>query len=333
MVNSRGSNEHLFLDSNRGSNTNSFIANVNIVAKDIDVVRGIGQNIGELDDKVSSVLAAAVEAAVSADKATNAALDAQETANNAIETITTVSSNAVNSIDTSTETFTEQGAQLVARAEEAARRAEKAADTADISQGVINLDGTWQITTPLVSGDFLRLPVSYLPSTNALRLSVNGLGCYKKDSSGRNIFQYEEVGDIGVLSRYVKILFDVPIDTVFNAFVITTENKDDVIAKCIFDMSVTPPVIVAQKNISAIEKIEDGEIQLFFESPVDSSNYIVTGEIANTETRYILGSVSLSSYAKTLSSFKDFAAYATATTAGAIASVERVSLIVTKCRL
>ena len=77
------SDTHLFLNTNNGNNTNSFIANVNLVAKDIDAVRTVSVGIVELEDKVVNAINAAEEAVVSAEEAANSALKAEREADRA----------------------------------------------------------------------------------------------------------------------------------------------------------------------------------------------------------------------------------------------------------
>ena len=60
-------NRHIFLDSNRGDNVNSFIANVNLIANDFDAVKEIGRGIAGLDEKVEKAFNSAVEAAKAAE--------------------------------------------------------------------------------------------------------------------------------------------------------------------------------------------------------------------------------------------------------------------------
>ena len=120
-------NRHIFLDSNRGDNVNSFIANVNLIANDFDAVREIGKGIAGLDEKVEKAFNSANEAAKSAELAANAVVEAQNTAYNAINDIKTASSASLTSIREATATFTLQGEQLVSRAKVEADRAENIA--------------------------------------------------------------------------------------------------------------------------------------------------------------------------------------------------------------
>lgn len=77
------SDTHLFLNTNNGNNTNSFVANVNLVAKDIDAVRVVSVGIVGLEDKVVKAINAAEEAVVSAEEAADSALKAEREADRA----------------------------------------------------------------------------------------------------------------------------------------------------------------------------------------------------------------------------------------------------------
>ena len=71
------SDTHTFLNTRNGDNTNSFIANVNMVAKDIDAVRTVSKGMVGLEDKVEKAVSAAEEAVVSAEEAADSALRAE----------------------------------------------------------------------------------------------------------------------------------------------------------------------------------------------------------------------------------------------------------------
>ena len=129
MSNLLDENEHIFLDASRGDNTNSFIANVNKIAKDFNAVLEIGKGVQGLDDKVEKAYNSAVEAAKSADIAAKAVVEAQNIAYNAISDIQSASDESLTSIREATTSFTLQGEQLVARAKVEADRAENIASS------------------------------------------------------------------------------------------------------------------------------------------------------------------------------------------------------------
>ena len=120
-------NRHIFLDSNRGDNVNSFIANVNLIADDFDAVKEIGKGIAGLDEKVEKASNSAVEAAKSAELAANAVVEAQNIAYTSINDIRNATDTSIASIREVTVTFTLKGEQLVARAKVEADRAENIA--------------------------------------------------------------------------------------------------------------------------------------------------------------------------------------------------------------
>ena len=131
-------NRHIFLDSNRGDNVNSFIANVNLIANDFDAVREIGKGIAGLDEKVEKAFNSAVEAAKSAELAANAVVEAQNIAYTSINGIRNATDTSITSIREATVTITLKGEQLVARAKVEADRAENIANSL---QGFITAAG------------------------------------------------------------------------------------------------------------------------------------------------------------------------------------------------
>ena len=102
------------------------------------------------------------------------------------------------------------------KAEDAAQRAENAADTAtDKAEAIIArmVDGmlsSWTLVQGVNEGGLLPLPedCGYYPGHHAVRLSWDGLACHQNR-------QWEEVGEKGVLSHSVRLLFSVPAESDF----------------------------------------------------------------------------------------------------------------------
>ena len=102
------------------------------------------------------------------------------------------------------------------KAEDAAQRAENAADSAtDKAEAIIArmVDGmlsSWTLVQGVNEGGLLPLPedCGYYPGHHAVRLSWDGLACHQNR-------QWEEVGEKGVLSHSVRLLFSVPAESDF----------------------------------------------------------------------------------------------------------------------
>ena len=96
------------------------------------------------------------------------------------------------------------------------QRAENAADTAtDKAEAIIArmVDGmlsSWTLVQGVNEGGLLPLPedCGYYPGHHAVRLSWDGLACHQNR-------QWEEVGEKGVLSHSVRLLFSVPAESDF----------------------------------------------------------------------------------------------------------------------
>lgn len=99
-------------------------------------------------------------------------------------------------------------------AQQAACAADRAASKAEdvmarMADGKISV---WTLPALVAEGDLLTLPpgIGYYPGHCAVRLSWDGLVCHV----GRN---FEEVGEAGILSNAVRLLFNAPAGSEFQA--------------------------------------------------------------------------------------------------------------------
>lgn len=124
--------------------------------------------------------------------------------------------------DTDLALFIDRLDALVARAYEAARRAEAVGDAKVIREGTENLSATW-VSAAMSAGELMDLPINYLPGRNVLQLSLDGVLCFGSSANGaQGVLQYAEVLAEGDLSHQVRLLFDVPAGGVWHAFVLAS---------------------------------------------------------------------------------------------------------------
>jgi hypothetical protein len=138
----------------------------------------------------------------------------------------------------------DSAAQAAQSAREAAESAQEAAHTFDATRdlftdaplgaGSHNLDVSWRTSSAIALGGILMLPhpVRYVPGKNMLRLSSNGVLCYRYfQGIAADLPQYEEVDNPAILSEMgasdrVKLLFGAAAGTVWNAWVVTARKGD-----------------------------------------------------------------------------------------------------------
>ncbi|MDR1360676.1 MAG: hypothetical protein LBJ82_06830, partial [Deltaproteobacteria bacterium] len=100
---------------------------------------------------------------------------------------------------------------MILRAEEAANRAENAAEKVELAKAARNIRRSWTAKDALPSGGILELPSLYYPGMNILLLMHRGAVCCPKNSflSPGAYPEYEEIGVITQPSRQVRVWFPV----------------------------------------------------------------------------------------------------------------------------
>lgn len=110
------------------------------------------------------------------------------------------------------------GQAIIDEAKGHADRAEEAfAKTGEVlklTQG-INTDATWVVKEEIKAGELLPLPLTYIVGRAALRVFWGGF------LMNRGV-QYEEVGEAETISTQIKLLIDLPADSVLNAWSVST---------------------------------------------------------------------------------------------------------------
>lgn len=111
------------------------------------------------------------------------------------------------------------------RAQEAADRAEAAADTRGIASGVYNVRKPWIAKTAVASGGVLTMPGYYYPTRDVLMLWYQGAICSPRSVSveAAGAYQYEEIGtNRNVLSNQVLVYFPIAAGDLLDMYVVSS---------------------------------------------------------------------------------------------------------------